>query len=80
MVAHPLRSGVAGVVNIFRTWLTRPATPAEAARALSNIGHTKRRLTRDEMTARLQAEINAKLITPIAPRSEVVAGARKVRA
>jgi len=65
--------------GFIRNWLTRPATPAEAARALSQAGHAQYRARIAATTERLQEDIQARRISKLPPRAEVVAGYRKER-
>lgn len=60
-------------MNIFRNWLTRPATPSEAARALSLAGHAQHHARVLARVAEIRADLAADKRSPIAPRDEVVA-------
>jgi len=67
-------------IPFLRNWLTRPATPSELARALSESGHKAHRARVRATAALMREQTAARRIAPLAPRSEVVAGARRVRA
>jgi hypothetical protein len=67
-------------IPFIRNWLTRPPTAEEAARALSQAGHEARRMHVRAVAAVLWEDAAVGRISPLAPRSEVVAGARRVRA
>lgn len=63
-----------------RNWLTRPATPAEHARALSLAGQAQQRARVAAMAALMREQTKLGRIAPLAPREAVIAGVRERRA